>query len=51
MRWLTGLFYPDRATGPGLDPRAEAQRFYRLFYGVDLDGLALDRLLGEEPLP
>ena len=43
LRWLAGLFYPDRAA---IDLRAETREFYRLFYGVELDEARLDRLLG-----
>ena len=38
--------YPGKAEG---DLRAEVAGFYRLFYQVDLDGPALDRLLGGAP--
>ena len=37
------MFYPDQAA---TDLRMETQQFYRLFYQVDLDEPALDRLLG-----
>lgn len=46
LRWLAGLFYPAQA---GIDLRAEAKAFYRLFYKVELDDAALDRLLGGAP--
>lgn len=44
LRWLAGLFYPDH---PRFDAKAEAREFYRLFYQVELDDAALDRLLGD----
>lgn len=44
LRWLAHLFYPGRDAG---DLRADTREFYRLFYHVDLDGPALDRLRGE----
>jgi iron complex transport system substrate-binding protein len=34
LRWLTATFFPGRAN---LDLRQETNRFYRLFYGVELD--------------
>lgn len=42
VRWLLHLFYPDRVDG---SLRAEVQRFYRLFYHVELGPDQLDRLL------
>lgn len=42
LRWLAGLFYPDRL---GVDLRAETRRFYRLFYHVDLNDRQLDELI------
>ncbi len=42
LRWLLHRFYPAEATG---DERAEVQSFFRLFYQIDLDDAALDRLL------
>ena len=43
LRWLAGVFYPDLMRQ---DLRAETTEFYRLFYQVELDAPALDRLLG-----
>ena len=43
LRWLAGLFYPDLMRQ---DLRADTIEFYRLFYQVELDAPALDRLLG-----
>jgi len=43
LRWLAGLFYPGAV---GQDLRATTREFYQLFYHVDLDAAALDRLLG-----
>jgi iron complex transport system substrate-binding protein len=43
LRWLAREFYPDQA---GMDLRADTREFYRLFYQVELDEPALDRLLG-----
>ena len=42
VTWLLHQFYPDHMQG---DLRAEVRDFYRLFYQVDLDEAALDRLL------
>ena len=42
LKWLAGLFYPELWTG---DLRRDAARFYRLWYRVELDEAALDRLL------
>lgn len=42
LKWLAGLFYPDRL---GFDLRDETRRFYRLFYHVELDEPQLDRLI------
>jgi iron complex transport system substrate-binding protein len=42
LRWLAGLFYPDRFRQ---DLRALAREFYSLFYHVDLTEADLDRLL------
>ncbi|MBK0400429.1 iron ABC transporter substrate-binding protein [Limibaculum sp. M0105] len=42
LRWLAGLFYPERWTG---DLREEARAFYKHYYHVDLDEADLDRLL------
>ena len=42
LKWLAGLFYPDRWRG---DLRAETAAFYRLWYHVELGGAELDRLL------
>jgi iron complex transport system substrate-binding protein len=44
LRWLVSLFFPDRAK---LDMRAEAGRFYKLFYGIDLDEEAFKTLLSD----
>lgn len=43
LRWASARLYPDLAAQ---DLRQEAKRFYDLFYHVELDGTALDRLLG-----
>ena len=42
LKWLAGLFYPERWKG---DLRADAAAFYRLWYHVDLGEAELDRLL------
>src|SRR6056297_4262157 len=42
LEWMAGLLYPDRWQG---DLRADVRDFYQLFYHVDLDEDALDRLL------
>ena len=42
LKWLAGLFYPERWTG---DLRADTAAFYRLWYRVDLGEAELDRLL------
>ena len=42
LRWMAGLFYPDRWQG---DLREETRAFYRLWYQVDLGDAELDRLL------
>src|SRR6056297_2894968 len=42
LRWMAGLLYPDRWED---DLRADVRDFYQLFYHVDLDEDALDRLL------
>jgi iron complex transport system substrate-binding protein len=46
LSWLMHKLYPGKAAG---DLRAEVLAFYRLFYQVELDGPALDRLLGGAP--
>lgn len=43
LTWLLHRLYPEQASG---DLRAEVKDFYRLFYQVELDEPALDRLLG-----
>ncbi len=43
LRWLLHELYPDHARG---DLRAEVRAFYSLFYQVEPDDAALDRLLG-----
>lgn len=43
LHWLMHALYPEAAQG---DLRAEVREFYDLFYGIDLDDAALDRLLG-----
>jgi iron complex transport system substrate-binding protein len=43
LRWLMHELYPDQAEG---DLREEVREFYRLFYQVELDDAALERLLG-----
>src|SRR6056297_405601 len=42
LEWMAGLLYPDRWED---DLRADVRDFYQLFYHVDLDEDALDRLL------
>ncbi len=42
LKWLAGLFFPDRWTG---DLRADTREFYKLWYHVDLSEEELDRLL------
>ena len=42
LKWLAGLFYPERWSG---DLREDTAAFYRLWYHVDLDDAELDRLL------
>ncbi|GAB4168710.1 MAG: iron ABC transporter substrate-binding protein [Thalassobaculales bacterium] len=43
LRWLAAILHPGLVR---IDMRAEARRFYRLAYHLDLDEAALDRLLG-----
>ena len=42
LRWLAGLFYPDRL---GHDLRESTREFYRLFYHVDPSDAELDTLI------
>jgi iron complex transport system substrate-binding protein len=42
MRWMAGLLYPDKFPE---DIHAEARNFFKLFYQVEPDAAALDRLL------
>src|SRR5262245_8993236 len=42
LRWLAGLFYPERLAG---DLRERAREFYRLFYHVDASDAELDTLI------
>ena len=42
LKWLAGLFYPERWTG---DLRGDTAAFYRLWYHVELGEAELDRLL------
>ncbi len=42
LRWLSGLLFPGRFV---FDLRAETQRFYKLFYHVDLRDADLDSLI------
>jgi iron complex transport system substrate-binding protein len=42
LRWLAGLFYPDRL---GHDLRTTTREFYRLFYHVDPSDAELDTLI------
>ena len=42
LRWLTGLFYPDKLTG---DLREITRAFYRLFYHVDPSDAELELLI------
>lgn len=46
LSWLLHLLYPGKVEG---DLRAEVAGFYRLFYQIELDGSALNRLLGSSP--
>lgn len=46
LSWLLHRIYPGKIEG---DLRKEVAAFYRLFYQVELDGPALDRLLGSSP--
>ncbi|MCO5089762.1 iron ABC transporter substrate-binding protein [Bosea sp. (in: a-proteobacteria)] len=46
LSWLMHKLYPGKVAG---DLRAEVAAFYRLFYQVEIDGAALDRLLGGTP--
>ena len=42
LKWLAGLFYPDRWSG---NLREDTAAFYKLWYHVDLGEAELDRLL------
>jgi iron complex transport system substrate-binding protein len=42
LRWLAGLFYPDRFP---VKLRQAAREFYKLFYQVDISDADLDRLI------
>ena len=42
LKWLAGLFYPDRWSG---DLRTETRDFYRLWYHVEMEDNDIDRLL------
>lgn len=42
LKWLAGLFYPNRWQG---DLRAETREFYKLYYHVDLSEDDLEKLL------
>lgn len=42
LKWLAGLFYPDRFT---FDLAQTTREFYRLFYHVELDDKALGQLI------
>ena len=42
LKWLAGLFYPDRF---GEDLRETTREFYRLFYHVDVSAAELDTLI------
>jgi iron complex transport system substrate-binding protein len=42
LRWLAGLFYPDRL---GHDLRETTRQFYRLFYHVDVSDTGIDTLI------
>jgi iron complex transport system substrate-binding protein len=51
LRWLAGLFYPDKFP---LDLRAATKEFYRLFYHVDISESQVDALVAwskGHPLP
>src|SRR5262249_58740051 len=42
LRWIAGLLYPDRFPE---NIRVTARRFFKLFYQVEPDDAALDRIL------
>jgi hypothetical protein len=44
LHWLMHQLYPEQAQG---DLTAEVQRFYKLFYQVDLDAAQVAQLLGQ----
>ncbi len=44
LRWLVTLFFPEHAR---LDMRAEAKRFYKLFYNFDLNEESFKTLLAD----
>ncbi len=47
LRWMAGVLYPDKFPQ---DIRSAARTFIKLFYQVDIDDAALDRILaGEQP--
>jgi iron complex transport system substrate-binding protein len=47
LRWMAGLLYPDRFPE---DIRSAARNFIKLFYQIEPDDAALDRILaGEQP--
>ena len=48
LRWIASLLYPDRFPE---DFRVDVRDFYQLFYQVDLDEPALDRLLDAAGTP
>ena len=48
LRWIASLLYPDRFPE---DFRADVRDFYRLFYQIDLDEPALERLLDAAGMP
>jgi iron complex transport system substrate-binding protein len=48
LRWLAASFYPERAN---FNVRAEVTRFYRLFYGVELNEAAYAALIAGRDAP
>ena len=48
LRWIASLLYPDRFAE---DFRADVREFYQLFYQVELDEPALERLLDAAGIP
>jgi iron complex transport system substrate-binding protein len=48
LRWIAALLYPDRFAE---DFRADVREFYQLFYQIELDEPALERLLDAAGMP